>query len=43
MTREAAEATADPVRLEREGAIAIIVIDNPPVNAGSLEIGRAHV
>jgi 3-hydroxyacyl-CoA dehydrogenase len=27
-----------PVRLERDGDIAVIVIDNPPVNAGSLAV-----
>jgi 3-hydroxyacyl-CoA dehydrogenase len=27
-----------PVRLERDGDIAVIVIDNPPVNAGSLGV-----
>src|SRR5262245_35619714 len=30
-----------PVRVEREGAIAVLVIDNPPVNAGSIEVRRA--
>ena len=30
-----------PVRMEREGAVAVLVIDNPPVNAGSIEVRRA--
>ena len=30
--------SANPVRLERDGAVAVIVIDNPPVNAGSWEV-----
>ncbi|HEX3487673.1 MAG TPA: 3-hydroxyacyl-CoA dehydrogenase NAD-binding domain-containing protein [Micropepsaceae bacterium] len=29
------------VRLERDGTIAVIVIDNPPVNASSIEVRRA--
>lgn len=29
---------AGPVRLEREGRVAVIVIDNPPVNAGSAAV-----
>jgi 3-hydroxyacyl-CoA dehydrogenase len=29
------------VRAEREGAIAVLVIDNPPVNASSVEVRRA--
>jgi 3-hydroxyacyl-CoA dehydrogenase len=31
---------ANPVRLERDGDIGVIVIDNPPVNAGSIEVRR---
>ncbi len=31
---------ANPVRLERDGDIGVIVIDNPPVNAGSLDVRR---
>lgn len=27
-----------PVRIEKDGDIAVIIIDNPPVNAGSLEV-----
>jgi 3-hydroxyacyl-CoA dehydrogenase len=33
-------ATASRVRIERAGAVALIIIDNPPVNAGSLEVRR---
>jgi 3-hydroxyacyl-CoA dehydrogenase len=33
--------TINPVRVERDGAIAVLVIDNPPVNASSLEVRRA--
>jgi len=29
------------VRVEREGAIAVLAIDNPPVNASSIEVRRA--
>lgn len=29
------------VRVEREGAIAVLTIDNPPVNASSIEVRRA--
>jgi 3-hydroxyacyl-CoA dehydrogenase len=29
------------VRMEREGSIAVLVIDNPPVNASSVEVRRA--
>lgn len=29
------------VRVEREGSIAVLVIDNPPVNASSIEVRRA--
>jgi 3-hydroxyacyl-CoA dehydrogenase len=29
------------VRLERDGAMAVLIIDNPPVNAGSIEVRRA--
>lgn len=32
---------ANPVRLERDGDIGVIVIDNPPVNAGSIEVRRS--
>src|SRR6266516_1327895 len=38
-TPSATQATAR-VRLEREGPVAVIVIDNPPVNAGSIEVRR---
>jgi 3-hydroxyacyl-CoA dehydrogenase len=31
---------ASPVRLERDGDIGVIVIDNPPVNAGSIQVRR---
>ncbi len=31
----------DPVRVERDGTIAALVIDNPPVNASSIEVRRA--
>ena len=30
--------SASPVRLEREGRVAVVVIDNPPVNAGSAAV-----
>lgn len=30
----------EPVRIEREGDVAVIVIDNPPINAGSIEVRR---
>src|SRR5262245_50960890 len=30
-----------PVRVERDGAIAVLIIDNPPVNASSVEVRRA--
>jgi 3-hydroxyacyl-CoA dehydrogenase len=33
-------AMASRVRVERQGEIAVIVIDNPPVNAGSTEVRR---
>lgn len=29
------------VHLERDGAVAVLVIDNPPVNAGSSDIRKA--
>ena len=29
------------VRLERDGAIAVLIIDNPPVNASSADVRRA--
>jgi 3-hydroxyacyl-CoA dehydrogenase len=32
---------ASPVRVEREGPIAVLVIDNPPVNASSVDVRRA--
>jgi 3-hydroxyacyl-CoA dehydrogenase len=32
--------SASLVRIERAGAVALIVIDHPPVNAGSLEVRR---
>ncbi|MER8436864.1 3-hydroxyacyl-CoA dehydrogenase NAD-binding domain-containing protein [Mesorhizobium sp. M1312] len=31
-------ATRQAVRLERRGGIGVIIIDNPPINAGSLEV-----
>ena len=31
----------DPVTVEREGAVVVLTIDNPPVNAGSIEVRRA--
>ena len=31
----------DPVTVEREGTVAVLTIDNPPVNAGSIEVRRA--
>lgn len=33
----------DVIRLERRGDIALILVNNPPVNALGHEIGRAHV
>ena len=30
----------EKIRFERDGKVAVIVIDNPPVNAGSLEVRR---
>ena len=30
--------SAAPVRVEREGRVAVVVIDNPPVNAGSAAV-----
>jgi 3-hydroxyacyl-CoA dehydrogenase len=33
--------TITPVRVERDGAIAVLMIDNPPVNASSLQVRRA--
>ena len=30
----------DPIRLEREGNVGVIVIDNPPINAGSTDVRR---
>jgi 3-hydroxyacyl-CoA dehydrogenase len=33
--------SADAVRMERVGTIAVLVIDNPPVNASSIEVRRA--
>src|ERR1051326_292779 len=30
----------NPVRVERDGDIAVLVIDNPPVNAGSAAVRR---
>jgi 3-hydroxyacyl-CoA dehydrogenase len=29
-----------PVHLERDGDVAVIVIDNPPINAGSADVRR---
>src|SRR5690242_19794182 len=34
------EGSVGPVRLERDSAIAVVVIDNPPVNASSWEVRR---
>ena len=31
----------DPVRVEHEGTVTVLVIDNPPVNASSIEVRRA--
>jgi 3-hydroxyacyl-CoA dehydrogenase len=41
MSVAAAKNGARPVRVEREGEIAVLVIDNPPVNASSVEVRRA--
>ena len=38
MAADGSHAPDAPIRLERDGAIAVIVIDNPPVNAGSLAV-----
>ena len=35
MATQVKDAPPSPVRLDRDGAVAVIVIDNPPVNAGS--------
>lgn len=32
--------TSEPVRVEYDGDVAVVVIDNPPVNAGSAEVRR---
>ncbi|MET0652554.1 MAG: 3-hydroxyacyl-CoA dehydrogenase NAD-binding domain-containing protein [Hyphomicrobiaceae bacterium] len=40
MATQVKDAPPNPVRLERDGAVAVIVIDNPPVNAGSLDVRR---
>jgi 3-hydroxyacyl-CoA dehydrogenase len=41
MTAQVCGQGSDRVRLERDGAIAVIVIDNPPVNAGSAAVREA--
>ncbi|MGM0562504.1 MAG: 3-hydroxyacyl-CoA dehydrogenase NAD-binding domain-containing protein, partial [Pseudomonadota bacterium] len=40
MTASEARLFGPRVRMERAGPIAVIVIDNPPINAGSLEVRR---
>ena len=39
----AASATGPAVRLEREGAVGVVVIDNPPINAGSLAVRQGLI
>ncbi|WP_372399414.1 3-hydroxyacyl-CoA dehydrogenase NAD-binding domain-containing protein [Azospirillum sp. HJ39] len=38
--RPGAVVSGGQVRLERDGAVAVIVIDNPPINAGSVGVRR---
>ncbi|MBF5095620.1 3-hydroxyacyl-CoA dehydrogenase [Azospirillum sp. INR13] len=40
MTGRPDDRTGGTVRLERDGGVAVIVIDNPPVNAGSTAVRR---
>ncbi|MFD1380259.1 3-hydroxyacyl-CoA dehydrogenase NAD-binding domain-containing protein [Fodinicurvata halophila] len=40
MTASEARSFGPQVRMERAGSIAVIAIDNPPINAGSLEVRR---
>jgi 3-hydroxyacyl-CoA dehydrogenase len=40
MATQVKDVPSSPVRLDRDGCVAVIVIDNPPVNAGSLEVRR---
>ena len=40
MATQVNAAAHSPVRVDRDGAVAVIVIDNPPVNAGSFDVRR---
>ena len=40
MATQVSDAAPNPVRLDRDGSVAVIVIDNPPVNAGSYDVRR---
>ena len=40
MATQVDDAAPSAVRLERDGPVAVIVIDNPPVNAGSFAVRR---
>jgi len=39
----AAPAGHEPVRVEREGDVAVVLVDNPPVNAGSIGVRRGLI